>query len=115
MCPSLFLMIGSKATEDTPALIYSHVQNASWMIPIVSGGIFFIPLFLLLKTLTLYKNKNLFTVIQKLLGKYIGFVVCLLIFVIKFILPFLSIQERIRILSGRFILQRHPMSSSMRS
>ena len=55
----------------------------SWMLPIVSGGIFFVPLFLLLKTLTLYKNKNLFTVIQQLLGKYIGFIVCLLIFVIS--------------------------------
>ena len=45
--------------------------------------IFFVPLFLLLKTLTLYKDKNLFSVIQQLLGKYIGFIVCLLIFVIS--------------------------------
>ncbi len=76
-------MVGSKATEDTPAILYSHVQNASWMIPILSAGIFFIPLFLLLKTLSLFKDKSLFSVIQQLLGKYIGFFVCLLIFVIN--------------------------------
>ena len=63
-------MIGAKATEDTPALLYNQLHNASWMIPIVSGGIFFIPLFLLLKTLSLYKDKNLFAVIQKSFGKY---------------------------------------------
>ena len=76
-------MTSAKLTDDTVALIYNQLQNATWMLPLVSGGIFFVPLFLLLKTLTLYKNKNLFTVIQKLLGKYIGFVVCLLIFVIS--------------------------------
>ena len=76
-------VVGSKLSDDTIALIYKPLQNASWMLPIVSGGIFFIPLFLLLKTLSLYKNKDLFTVIQQLFGKYIGFIVCLLIFVIS--------------------------------
>ena len=70
-------------TEDTPAILYSQVQNAAWMIPIISGSIFFIPFFLLLKTLSLFQGKNLFAVIQKLLGKYIGFIICLLIFVIN--------------------------------
>ncbi|MEH7274344.1 GerAB/ArcD/ProY family transporter, partial [Neobacillus vireti] len=77
------LMVGSKATEDTPSLIYNQVQNASWMIPLLSAGIFFIPFYLLMKTLSLYQDKNLFAVIQKLLGKYIGFFVCLLIFCIN--------------------------------
>ena len=53
------------------------------MIPIISAGIFFIPFFLLLKTMSLFNDKNLFAVIQKLLGKYIGFFICLLIFVIN--------------------------------
>ncbi|WP_066250776.1 GerAB/ArcD/ProY family transporter [Neobacillus drentensis] len=77
------LMVGAKATEDTPIHLFSKVQNASWMIPILSAGIFFIPLFLLLKTMTLFQDKDLFSVIQKLLGKYLGFMVCLLIFLIS--------------------------------
>ncbi|MEH7373962.1 GerAB/ArcD/ProY family transporter [Neobacillus drentensis] len=77
------LMVGAKATEDTPTHLYSKVQNASWMIPILSAGLFFIPLFLLLKTLTLFQDKDLFSVIQKLLGKYLGFIVCFLIFLIS--------------------------------
>lgn len=77
------LMVGAKATEDTPLMIYSQVQNASWMIPILTAGIFFIPLFLLLKTMSLFQDKNLFSVIQKILGRYIGFFVCLFIFIIS--------------------------------
>jgi spore germination protein (amino acid permease) len=77
------IMVGMKATEDTPALLYRQLQNAAWMIPILSAVIFFIPLFLLVKTLMLFQDKNLFSVIQKLLGKYIGFLVCLLIFFIN--------------------------------
>lgn len=76
------LMIGTKATEDTPASFYSQIQNSAWMIPILSGVIFMIPLFLLLKTMSLFQGKNLFEVIQKLFGKYIGFIVCLSIFFI---------------------------------
>lgn len=75
-----FLMIGMKGSEDTPAILYHDVQNASWMIPILSGGLFFVPLFLLLKTLSLFQGQNLFAVIQQLLGKYAAFLVCLLIF-----------------------------------
>ncbi|MFF2448341.1 GerAB/ArcD/ProY family transporter [Neobacillus sp. NPDC058068] len=77
------LMVGTKATEDTPSMLYNQVQNAAWMIPILTAGIFFIPLFLLMKVMSLFQDKNLFSVIQTLLGRYIGFFVCLFIFVIS--------------------------------
>ncbi|WHX98579.1 GerAB/ArcD/ProY family transporter [Neobacillus sp. DY30] len=77
------LMVGSKATEDTPDRLYSNVQNAAWMIPFISAGIFFIPLYLLMKTMALYGDKDLFSVIKLILGKYLGFLVCLVIFIIS--------------------------------
>jgi spore germination protein KB len=77
------LMVGIKATVDTPALLYRYTQNAAWMVPLLTALIFFIPFYLLLKTMSLFQDTNLFSVIQKLLGKYIGFFVCLLIFVIS--------------------------------
>ncbi|MEC1524644.1 GerAB/ArcD/ProY family transporter [Neobacillus niacini] len=77
------LMVGSKATEDTPAILYSQAQNASWMIPFISAGIFFIPLYLLIKTMSVYDEKDLFSVIKIILGKYIGFLVCLIIFIMS--------------------------------
>ena len=79
----IILMIGAKVTESTPFVLYSKLQNAAWMVPIITGAIFFIPLFLLIKTLALFKNRNLFDVIQQLFGKYIGFIICLFIFAIN--------------------------------
>ncbi|WP_338470597.1 GerAB/ArcD/ProY family transporter [Niallia sp. XMNu-256] len=73
-------VIGAKATEDTPVGIYNQVQNAAWMIPILTGILFILPLFLLLKTLSLFEGKGLFQGIQLIFGKSIGFVVCLIVF-----------------------------------
>jgi spore germination protein KB len=78
----IILMIGARATEDTPTTVHRAVQSSAWMVPILSGVFFVIPLFLLLKTMSLFQGKNLFEVIQKLFGKYIGFIVCLMIFFI---------------------------------
>ena len=44
------IMVGAKATDSNPALVYSKVQNAAWMVPLLSAVIFFVGLFLLLKT-----------------------------------------------------------------
>ena len=79
----VIFMIGVKMTEDTPAILFNDAKNAAWMIPIISASIFFIPLFLLLKTLSLFDGKHLFAVIQKLLGKYVGFIIGLVIFIIN--------------------------------
>jgi len=77
------LMIGAKTTENTPSSLYSEAQSAAWMIPIISGGFFLIPLFLLLKTFSVFQGKDLFALIQRLLGKYIGFFVLLSLFIIS--------------------------------
>lgn len=77
------IMVGAKATDSNPALLYSHVKNAAWMIPLLSAVIFFVGLFLLLKTMELFQGKNLFSVIQHLFGRYIGFFICLVIFLIS--------------------------------
>lgn len=77
------LMVGAKATEDTPSILYYKTQNAAWMIPLLSACLFFIPLYFLIKTMTIYQGENLFSVINKILGKYLGFFVCLVIFLIS--------------------------------
>ena len=47
------LMVGSKATEATPAIMYSNVQNAAWMVPILIRSYFFY------STLSIIKNVDL--------------------------------------------------------
>jgi len=77
------LMASMRGTEHLPSMLYRQAQNAAWMLPILSAVLFFIPLFLLLKTLSVFQGKNLFDVIRQLLGKYVSFLVCLLIFLIS--------------------------------
>ncbi|WP_394237873.1 GerAB/ArcD/ProY family transporter [Niallia oryzisoli] len=79
----VILMMGTKATENTPSAFYNDVQSAAWMIPLISAGFFLIPLFLLLKTFSVFQGKDLFVVVKKLLGKYIGFFVLLYLFIIS--------------------------------
>ena len=62
-------MIGIKANEDTPTLLYNEAINASWMIPILSGVMFSIPLLLLIKTLSLNKDMNPFCRDSKIIWK----------------------------------------------
>ena len=66
----IFLVVGAKASEDTPITIYNQVQNAAWMVPILSGILIIIPIFLLLKVMPLFKDKNLFEVIQRSLANF---------------------------------------------
>lgn len=77
------LMVGAKATEDTPAILFQNAQNAGWLLAFLSAALFFIPLYLLIKTMSLFQGKNLFAVMNKLLGKYLGFALCLIILVIS--------------------------------
>jgi spore germination protein KB len=77
------LMVGSKATVTTPSSLFSVAKNAAWMVPLLSGVIFFVPLLFLMKTMSFFQDKDLFFVIEKLFGKYIGFLFCLIIFIVS--------------------------------
>ncbi|MCA1029778.1 spore germination protein [Bacillus timonensis] len=73
----ILLMFGVKLTDDTPAILYDSVQNAAWMVPLISTSIIIIPLYLYLKVLTTYNDKNLHDINLHLFGKYIGNVISL--------------------------------------
>lgn len=67
------LMIGAKLSDDTPTIIFDHVQNAAWMVPLFTGIISIIPLYFLLKVMGLYPGKNLHDIHLQLFGRFFGF------------------------------------------
>jgi len=67
----IVLSIGTKLSDVTPTLMVDDGKNASWMIPIIAGLIFFIPFLLILKLLKRYNNKNILEVIEQLTGKWV--------------------------------------------
>ncbi|RXT08950.1 GerAB/ArcD/ProY family transporter [Ammoniphilus sp. CFH 90114] len=78
----ILLSIGSKLTDMTPAIIFNHVKQSTWMVPIFSLIIIAPSLFILLSLFKRYKDKNLYDIIVHLFGKYIGFIVGILLFII---------------------------------
>jgi hypothetical protein len=67
------LMIGAKLSDDTPTIIFDHVENAAWMVPVITGVISIIPIYFLLKVMSLYPGKNLHDIHLKLFGRFFGF------------------------------------------
>ncbi len=76
----VILVVGVKLSDDTPAIFVNYLSNALWMAPIIIGLFSIIPIFLTLKVITAYKNKNLHDVILHIFGKFIGtFLSCILV------------------------------------
>jgi len=75
-------VISMKLTDDVPSILYQNLLNAAWMAPIIMGIIAVIPIYLSIKVILLYEGKSLLDIIVHLFGKYIGFVVLFLLFII---------------------------------
>jgi spore germination protein (amino acid permease) len=77
-------MLVTKATDTTPTIIFKAGYNAGWAIPLISSLIMVFPLFITLSLLNKYKDKGLIEIIYKLMGKYTGFLIGLILFYILF-------------------------------
>jgi len=76
----VILVVGVKLSDDTPAIFADFLKNALWMAPILIGLLSIIPIYLTIKVITAYKNKNLHDVILHLFGRYMGnFLSCILL------------------------------------
>ncbi|MFD1851478.1 GerAB/ArcD/ProY family transporter [Oceanobacillus bengalensis] len=78
------IMIGTKITDDTTALLFKPLLNAAWMVPVINGILAIIPVALLMKVSTHYENKDLIDVSYHLFGKYIAFFVLFILWFIGF-------------------------------
>jgi spore germination protein KB len=81
----VILAIGTKLADDTPAILFNKLENASWMAPLIAGAISIIPILLLLKVLSQYPNTNLMDILQIVFGKPIGYVLVLSLWIMGFI------------------------------
>lgn len=71
----ILLTVGTKLSDNTPNILYEDIANAAWLSIFLICLIWLIPLVLLIKLNTLYKDKNLIEIIQHLFGKYLGFAI----------------------------------------
>lgn len=74
--------VGIKFSDATSDMLINYGKNAAWMIPILSGLVVGIPLLILLGLLKKHQNQGLIELIRNLMGKYVGFAVGLVLFLI---------------------------------
>lgn len=76
------LTIGTKLSDDTPAIIYENAKNAGWIATTLIGLMSFLPVILMIKVFSAHKDKNLHEVIIYLFGKFFGNIVSILLLII---------------------------------
>lgn len=76
------MMIGTKIADDTPTFFYNTLYNAAWMAPIINFLAVMIPIYLYIKVMSYYKGQNLADIVILLMGKFFGYAVLLLLWII---------------------------------
>ncbi|HWL24435.1 MAG TPA: endospore germination permease [Ureibacillus sp.] len=79
----LIITIGTKLTDNTPSALFEKVGSGAWITIILMCLISIIPIYLLTKVITVFEEKNLVEIINHLFGKYIGFIVLFIIWLVE--------------------------------
>lgn len=95
-------MLVTKATDTTPTLMFIEGYNAGWVIPLISSLVMIIPLLITLSLMKRYKDKSLIDIIYTLTGKYVGFIIGLVLFYILFSSLFYNSRSYIDIMNTMF-------------
>lgn len=79
------IVIGMKISDDTPSILFKEMKNSAWISPIIMGILLFIPIYILLRIITLYHKQmnDFFDIITYLLGKYFGMIVIFMLWIIS--------------------------------
>ncbi|OLS33999.1 hypothetical protein BTR22_19485 [Alkalihalophilus pseudofirmus] len=101
----IVLAIGTKITSMTPAILAQSGKNAFWMMPFAGALTLLAPFLLLLYLLRTYQNKNLMDLIYHLLGKWMGGLVGVVLFLLAFVSLVLESRNYLDELSSIFFPQ----------
>ncbi|MFP7256137.1 GerAB/ArcD/ProY family transporter [Terribacillus goriensis] len=89
----IFMLVGLKGGDTTPALFADKAQNAIWMVPIISFLFLLGPFLVLMFLLKKYEKYNLVELIFHLIGKKAGSLLALLLFISGFIAMFTDMRN----------------------
>ncbi|MFC0212399.1 endospore germination permease [Paenibacillus chartarius] len=104
----VLLTIGLKITDTTPTFLFRAGGNAAWMVPLLSGLIFAAAFFVLLSVLHNNPGKGVIDLIFELTGKYAGFVISFLLFVIILMVTAVNGRSYVDIVNV-MVYQRTPL------
>lgn len=89
----IFMLVGLKGGDTTPALFADKAQNAMWIVPIISFLFLLGPFLVLMFLLKKYEKYNVVELIFHLIGKKAGSLLALLLFLSGFIAMFTDMRN----------------------
>lgn len=100
----IIMVLLMKATDTTPTILFKDGKHAGWMLPILSATVVIIPFLVTLQLLKKYK-KGLIEIIYELTGKYLGFIIGMILFGLMLAALIINSRSYIDILSTMFFLK----------
>ncbi|WHH58587.1 endospore germination permease [Petroclostridium sp. X23] len=98
----ILFSIAIKITNSTPAILYMLSGCAAWMTPLLAGILFIFPIMALLSLLKRHQDMGLIEIVYKVLGRPIGFVVNMTLFMITLTATVLNSRDHIEIIRTLF-------------
>lgn len=97
----IFFAIGINLTDTTPVLYFDFGSTAGWIVPIFSFVSLSIPLLVLISLMKKHEL-GLIDLLNKLTGKYIGSLICFLLFLIILSSTFINTTAYVDIVNSLF-------------
>lgn len=104
----IIITIASKLGDMTPNILFETGKNAVWMIPTISLSVIILPTFLMFSLLNKYKDKNLIEVCIAILGKTVGTLISIVLFLIAFSATIIETRSYVEII-GTFYYPQSPV------
>lgn len=101
---AIFLM-GLKAGDDLPAILFDSMDNAGWMGPIIGGFIAILPIYLLLNLVQKYEGKTAIDIFCHVFGKHLGLFVLFLLWAVGFLYIVLDTAVYTDIISSMYFIR----------
>ncbi|SOC10635.1 spore germination protein (amino acid permease) [Ureibacillus xyleni] len=80
----IMLTVGTKLADSTPSILYESLGNAAWLGMAIICILSILPLYFLTKLITHFEEKNLIDITKLLFGRYIGFIVLFILWILQF-------------------------------
>lgn len=98
------LLISVKLSDTSPVLLFKRAKNGAWMLPIIAAIVFTPSLLIMLSLLKKYKSKNIVDITYELMGKYLGFILGIVISVIMLVFAVIATRD----ISDEIIVMFYP-------
>ncbi|WP_202079920.1 GerAB/ArcD/ProY family transporter [Caldalkalibacillus salinus] len=101
-CALILITIGLKVADMTPVAMFPLGATATWLIPIVSVIVVFLSFLCLFRLLIASESVDVFDLVFKLTGQYMGFVISFLLFTFMFVTTVLYSRSFVNILNSMY-------------